>query len=246
MRRLRSKRIMISLRCRRSCANLRSVRWIVFLCLLLFGTGMAWAHWTPDIRVHRPVAGHRFTDASLSSWSVCLQEAASMSGVDPALWQAIVGVESGEHPYAFGWFDRTGARRSYKATTYRDAVSHFDRLERQQIRFDVGLAQVNSRNLKALQPRTGISPVRALDPCTNLRMAAMVLREQIHIHGPTWKAVAGYNGAATYAPKVYRAYCTRVPDDAACQAARPLSQLLCEPIPVSRTAQYYRVFSRPL
>lgn len=207
---------------------------------------MAWTHWMPQVHVHRPVDRHRFTDASFVPWSVCLHDAALMSGVDPALWQAIVTVESGEHPYAFGWFDRTGVRRFYKPTNYRDAVLHFDRLERQQIRFDIGLAQVNSRNLRILQQRTGIPPIRALDACTNLRLAAMILREQIRVHGPTWKAVAGYNGAVTYAPKVYRAYCARVPDDATCRTAHPLAQLLCEPIPVSRTAQYYRVFARPL
>jgi soluble lytic murein transglycosylase-like protein len=218
------------------------IRAAVFVCLLLFATGMAFASWSPDIHVqHVPLSLH-LADVSVNTWSQCLREAAFVSGVDPALLQAIVTVESGDHPYAFGWFDRQGTRRSYKAANYTAAVAQLDALERQQIRFDVGLAQVNSRNLVVLERRTGIAPVRALDPCTNLHFAGVILREQMRRHGPTWRAVAGYNGALSYVPKVRRAYCVIVPDASDCHRALPLSELLCEPIPVSQTERYYRVF----
>lgn len=223
--------------------NSRSrIRAAVFVCLLLFATGMACASWSPDIRVQRVPVSLHLGDVSVNTWSQCLREAAFVSGVDPALLQAIVTVESGDHPYAFGWFDRQGTRRTYKAPNYTAAVAQLDALERQQIRFDVGLAQVNSRNLVVLERRTGMASVRALDPCTNLRFAGVILREQMARHGATWRAVAGYNGALSYVPKVRRVYCAHVPDASDCHPALPLSELLCEPIPVSQTERYYRVF----
>ena len=214
----------------------------VFVCLLIFATGMAYASWSPDIHVqHVPLSLH-LGEVSVNTWSQCLREAAFVSGVDPALLQAIVSVESGDHPYAFGWFDPQGTRRSYKAATYTAAVAQLDALERQQIRFDVGLAQVNSRNLMVLERRTGMASVRALDPCTNLHFAGIILREQIGRHGPTWRAVAGYNGALSYVSKVRKVYCTRMADASDCRRTLSLSELLCEPIPVSQTERYYKVF----
>jgi hypothetical protein len=203
---------------------------------------MACASWSPDIHLQRVPLSLHLGEVSVNTWSQCLREAAFVSGVDPALLQAIVTVESGDHPYAFGWFDRQGTRRSYKATTYSAAVAQLDALERQQIRFDVGLAQVNSRNLIVLERRTGIASIRALDPCTNLHFAGIILREQIGRYGPTWRAVAGYNGALSYVPKVRRVYCAHMPDGSGCHRALPLSELLCEPIPVAQTERYYKVF----
>ncbi|MEP6888840.1 MAG: transglycosylase SLT domain-containing protein [Nitrospirales bacterium] len=218
------------------------IRAVVLVCLLVFATGMAYGSWNPDIRLQRVPLSLHFGEVSVNTWSQCLREAAFASGVDPALLHAIVTVESGDHPYAFGWFDRQGTRRSYKAANYTAAVAQLDALERQQIRFDVGLAQVNSRNLVVLERRTGIAPVRALDPCTNLYFAGVILREQMGRHGATWRAVAGYNGALSYVPKVRRVYCAHVPDASDCHRALPLSELLCEPIPVSQTERYFRVF----
>lgn len=218
------------------------IRAVVFVCLLMLATGMACASWSPDIRVQGVPLSLHLGDVSVNTWSQCLREAAFVSGVDPALLQAIVAVESGNHPYAFGWFDRQGMRRSYKAANYAAALAQLDALERQQIRFDVGLAQVNSRNLVILERRTGIALVRALDPCTNLHFAGVILREQMRRHGATWRAVAGYNGALSYVPKVRRVYCDHVPDASDCHRAFPLSELLCEPIPVSQTERYVRVF----
>jgi soluble lytic murein transglycosylase-like protein len=169
-------------------------------------------------------------------WGGCLQQAAHASGVHPAIFEAIVKVESGRHPYAFGWYDENRKWRSYKARTYADAVAHLRTLEQQRVRFDVGLAQVNSRNLKALSQRTGLSSLHALEPCANLHLASVILREQIKLHGRTWKAIAGYNGAVTYAPKVFRAYCIQVPDALHCRSRVPVSHLLSYPLPVLQPA----------
>src|SRR5687768_7573190 len=186
MKRLNGRRV--------SSAALPGLRWMAFACLLAFATGMAWASWRPEIHIDSFGLSAGLREASFNTWTGCLQDAAHASGVDPALLQAIVTVESGRHPYAFGWFDKTGVRKTYKAPGYTEALAQLDALERQHIRFDVGVAQVNSLNLTTLYRRTGIAPIRALDPCTNLHLAGIILREQIHIHGPTWRAVAGYNG----------------------------------------------------
>ena len=223
-------------------SHVRHLRWIVLTALLVIATGVAWGCWHPEIQVSpSPFRAHH-SEVSLNTWSGCVREAAYASGVDPALIAAIVTVESGQHPYAFGWYDKKGVRRFYRASNYADALSRFDELEQQHVRFDVGLAQVNSRNLKVLYDRVGVAPIRALDACTNLRLAGLILREQITVHGPTWRAVAGYNGALAYVPKVHRVYCAQVPDAAGCDKTLPLKNLLCEPIPVAQTERYYRVF----
>jgi hypothetical protein len=166
----------------------------------------------------------------ISSWAVCLEEAAEASGIDSAILQAIVIVESGNHPYAFGWYDRSRTRRSYRAATYAQAISHLHLLEQRGMRFDAGVAQVSSRNLNVLHRRVGISPARALQPCVNLYLAGLILREQIRIHGRTWKAIAGYNGALTYAPRVHRIYCTHAPHVESCGKIVSLPHLLSHPL----------------
>ncbi|WP_447979392.1 lytic transglycosylase domain-containing protein [Candidatus Nitrospira bockiana] len=222
------------------------VRLVVFGAFLAVAAGLAWSAWTPDIAFPRVPMSANLGEPALNTWSGCLREAAGDARVDPALLEAIVQVESGEHPFAFGWFDQHGTRHFFKAPSYSRAVAQFEALEQRHLHFDVGLAQVNSRNLKTLERRLGIPPDRALDPCTNLRLAGIILGEQIRVHGRTWRAVAGYNGALSYVPKVHRAYCRDLPGSAPCRRRLGLSELLCEPLPLAETQRYYRVFSRRL
>jgi hypothetical protein len=83
--------------------------------------------------------------------------------------------------------------------------------------------------------------LQGLDPCTNLHFAAMILREQILVHGATWRAVAGYNGADAYAPRVFRRYCLAA-DDEQCRDPHTLRDLLC--LPLASTHAVWRA-SRP-
>lgn len=216
---------------------------LAFACILSIAAEQGWSWWNSNVEFHQsprdavypspsPLKSARIGIGGTHVWDSCLQAAAERSGVHPALFHAIVKVESGLHPYAFGWQDSGGHWKSYRAPSYLDAVARFEDLERQHIRFDVGLAQVNSRNLKIMQHRAGISPIQALNPCANLHFAGVILREQIKIHGSTWKAVAGYNGALTYAPRVYRVYCAQVPDALHCRTQVTLAQLLSYPLPV--------------
>ena len=126
--------------------------------------------------------------------SACWDEAARAYGVDPWLLYGIASVESGLDPHALnlGHRGRTGS-------------------------YDIGLMQINSRNLPALA-ELGIATERLWDPCTSVQVGARILREKLDHYGDTWEAVGAYNAACTrlkgtachkarmdYAWKVYRA-----------------------------------------
>jgi soluble lytic murein transglycosylase-like protein len=124
----------------------------------------------------------------------CWDEAARAYGVDPWLLYGIATVESSLDPHALNLdhFRRTGS-------------------------YDIGLMQINSRNLPALAV-AGIASEQLWDACTSIHVGARILREKLDRHGETWEAVGAYNAACTrlkgaacrqarmnYAWKVYRA-----------------------------------------
>jgi soluble lytic murein transglycosylase-like protein len=115
-------------------------------------------------------------------------------GVDPWLLYGIAQVESSLDPHALNLrhLQRTGS-------------------------YDIGLMQINSRNLPALA-KQGVAPEHLWDACTSVYVGARILREKLDRHGDTWEAVGAYNAACTrlkgaacrqarmtYAWKVYRA-----------------------------------------
>lgn len=129
-----------------------------------------------------------------AAWA-CWEEAGRAYGVDPWLLYAIAKVESGLNPHAIN--DR-----------------HWHRTRS----VDIGLMQINSRNLPALA-REGYDPRAIWDPCHNILAGARILREKINRYGYTWEAVGAYNASCTtlvgaacrqartrYAWSVYRAY----------------------------------------
>jgi soluble lytic murein transglycosylase-like protein len=126
--------------------------------------------------------------------SACWDEAGRGHGVDPWLLYGIAVVESGLDPAALnlGHLPRTGS-------------------------YDIGLMQINSRNLPTLA-KSGIAPGQLWDPCTSIHVGARILREKLDRHGENWEGVGAYNAACirlkgvacrqarmTYAWKVYRA-----------------------------------------
>lgn len=126
--------------------------------------------------------------------AACWDEAARVYGVDPWLLYGIAKVESSLDPHALnlGHLQRTGS-------------------------YDIGLMQINSRNLPALAV-LGIAPEHLWDSCTSIHVGARILREKIDRHGDNWEAVGAYNASCTrlkgaacskarmdYAWKVYRA-----------------------------------------
>ncbi len=99
--------------------------------------------------------------------------AASLSRCAPSVGRvtmdAVVAYESGGHPFAIG--DNT-ARRSYFPARRDQALRIATALVRDGHDIDVGYAQVNVANVRAY----GIGLRAAFDPCTNLALAARILR----------------------------------------------------------------------
>lgn len=83
--------------------------------------------------------------------------------VPPITVNAIVKTESSFNPWAIGV--NSANRLASQPTSYRQAFSIADGLMRTNASFDLGLAQINSFNLKGL----GMTAQQVLDPCTNLQ-----------------------------------------------------------------------------
>jgi type IV secretion system protein VirB1 len=89
--------------------------------------------------------------------------------VAPATLEAVIRVESGGDPLALN-INRLAAPQPHPATL-PDAVRLAERYIHQGYSVDLGLMQVNSRNLAAL----GYSIAQVLDPCTNIQGGARIL-----------------------------------------------------------------------
>jgi type IV secretion system protein VirB1 len=89
--------------------------------------------------------------------------------VAPVTLEAVIGVESGGNPLALNVNGLSGPQPH--ASTPEEAAT----LARQYIAaghsVDIGLMQINSRNLPAL----GATVEQVLDPCTNIRSGATIL-----------------------------------------------------------------------
>jgi type IV secretion system protein VirB1 len=89
--------------------------------------------------------------------------------VAPVTLQAIVAVESGGNPLALSI---NGLRvQPPPARDTREAAATAERYIARGYSVDIGLMQVNSRNLAAL----GITVDQVLDPCMNIHAAAAIL-----------------------------------------------------------------------
>ncbi|MVF24242.1 hypothetical protein EVC37_21925 [Methylocaldum sp. BRCS4] len=98
---------------------------------------------------------------------------------------ALIKTESGGNPFAI--YDNS-SRSSVKVTNAEDAVAKADALIRQGHSVDMGLGQINSRNLS----RLGLSVRQIFDPCTNIKAASTVwewgLKKAIEAFGEGEKA----------------------------------------------------------
>jgi len=124
----------------------------------------------------------------------CWEQAAQRYGLAAELLYAVARVESDLNPKA--------VNRSHEKRTGS---------------YDIGLMQINSRNLPTLA-KAGVAPGHLWDPCTSIHVGAGILREKLDRHGDSWEGVGAYNAACTrlkgvacrqarmtYAWKVYRA-----------------------------------------
>ncbi|PZQ65151.1 MAG: conjugal transfer protein [Phenylobacterium zucineum] len=97
--------------------------------------------------------------------------AACAPDVAPQTLLAVAKVESGLNPLAIGVNGGSGAGR--RPTSPEAAIRLAQALVRSGRNIDVGLAQINVRNLGWL----GLSVAEAFDPCANLAAAARILTD---------------------------------------------------------------------
>ena len=135
------------------------------------------------------------------SYSYCFESASQRYGINPTLLWAIVKVESNFHPYAIAYREG-GKNRSIYPNTLKLAKKWVNWLWEKGVDFDLGLGQINRRNISAY----GINPYSLLDPCYNLTWSAYILRTMIDRYGYTWEGISRYNGGGmSYAWKVWKA-----------------------------------------
>ena len=91
--------------------------------------------------------------------------------VAPETLAAIARTESGLNPYAIGV--NKGQRLKRQPQSYSEAVSTAKDLLASGANFDMGLAQINSKNLKWVNK----SIEQLFDPCHNLQASAFVLKQ---------------------------------------------------------------------
>lgn len=132
----------------------------------------------------------------------CLQEAAQSHDVSPHLLDAIIRVENPRwDPWAIS-INRKGKSLRQAVRSRKEAEQVVTHLWNAGVNFDLGIGQINTINME----RYKIHPIVLLDPCTNVRYAARILRESIDRHGYNWTAIERYNGINPEYPwKVHRA-----------------------------------------
>jgi type IV secretion system protein VirB1 len=108
---------------------------------------------------------------------------------------AIVDTESRGNPLAIGL--NSGQRLKYMAQDIEQAALWVDYLEMHNYNFDVGLAQINIKNIH----KYGYRARDMLQPCTNLKVAShilwrnyqAVLPNSASVQDALYKALSAYN-----------------------------------------------------
>ncbi len=90
--------------------------------------------------------------------------------VDPQTMAAIVQVESAFNPYAIGI---VGGVLQRQPQAKDEAIETAKSLETNGWNFSLGIAQINKSNL----PKYGLTYEKAFDPCENMRVSSLILKE---------------------------------------------------------------------
>lgn len=123
-------------------------------------------------------------------FQACLEKAASTYQLPSPLLRAIVQVENGNWDPLAVSVNQRGKGIPQTVRSMNEAVSLVTRLWKQNVNFDVGLGQVNTKNME----RFRIHPISLLDGCSNLEVSARILSESTERHGYNWRAIERYNG----------------------------------------------------
>lgn len=132
--------------------------------------------------------------------------------VDPITMAAVIKQESGGRPWViYNNTTKRSATFDSKGTAVAAAVAAIEHGDS----VDIGLAQINSRNLPAL----GLSVDQVFDPCTNIAAGASILAAGFQRTGSLSGALSTYNTGrpdskigADYAQKVYGQAGVKTPD----------------------------------
>lgn len=113
---------------------------------------------------------------------------------------AIARQESGMKPLCVNV-----AGEDFWPETREEAEKIIRKAQKKDQSYDVGLMQINSQWIKQWK----IDPVILLDPATNIRYGARILRDEIKRHGMNWRAIASYHSpdperGRRYALSVFR------------------------------------------
>ena len=92
------------------------------------------------------------------------------SNVHPQTIMEIAKTESNLNQFAV---NVNGIDKSFKITKLGDALEVIELAKSKDKTFDVGLMQINSRNLD----RFGIKPIDAFEPCLNIRIGGIIISE---------------------------------------------------------------------
>lgn len=106
--------------------------------------------------------------------------------IDPVTMGSIIKQESGGVPFVIN--DNTG-KKVYKFNNKQDAVLKAAELISVGNSIDLGLAQINSKNLA----RLGLSVEQVLDPCQNIAAGAKILQENYERTNSLPAALSMYN-----------------------------------------------------
>lgn len=166
--------------------------------------------------------------------------------VAPATLLAVARAESGLEPLAIGVNGARGRRPS--ATTASEAVAAAKALVAAGRDIDLGLAQINVRNL----PRLGLSMEAAFDPCRNLAAAAQVLSEGYARgqarHGPgqaALRAALSVYNTGHLERGFANGYVARVVAQGGAIARPSLAAAVAEPSPPAAWDVFARAAARP-
>ena len=145
--------------------------------------------------------------------------------VAPETLLSVAQAESGLDPWIIGINGRP--HRSLHPGSAAQAIATADDLRRRGLNFDVGLAQLNVRNLS----RLGLTLEQAFDPCRNLAGGGRILTEAYLRRGELVAALSTYNTGDDrrgvrngYVAQVYRAAARIVPAISASPSPDPPRQ----------------------